>query len=336
MNATDFLSSNSYIYLPTSKNPKVALVVDNSALAQNAFKLYNPFSQKAKLFKKGNQLAFISFNAISKIVWRTKQEEKSAFVSYLETKLDKMLVASLYFASINDKVVMQLQTPDAQIVGYLKYPLNEVGLQHLENEKKAIEILSEKNIVQQYLLHDEFNGISFLLLSALEGKIGLVERSQVDELILKFKREELYKFSDHPRIMELKKSVNNNDMSKYLSLIAEICKNSTMQYALVYEHGDFTPWNIVNVDGNYIPFDFEYFVEDGLEYFDLIKYYYQIGKLLEGMKAKELIAYISEQINTKEIRELLQLFLIKEIVRNKEQTEPYDFEVKLLEVMETR
>ena len=53
MNATDFLSSNSYIYLPTSKNPKVALVVDNSALAQNAFKLYNPFSQKAKLFKKG-------------------------------------------------------------------------------------------------------------------------------------------------------------------------------------------------------------------------------------------------------------------------------------------
>ena len=106
-----------------------------------------------------------------------------------------------------------------------------------------------------------------------------------------------------------------------------------MQYALVYEHGDFTPWNIVNVDKNYIPFDFEHFVEDGLEYFDLIKYYYQIGRLLEDMKAKELTAYIFKQINVKEIRELLQLFLIKEIVRNKEESETCSFEENMLILM---
>ena len=126
MNATNFFSSNEYIYLPTVKNPKVALAVDNSALVKNAFKLYNPFSQKAKLLKKGSHIVFTNFNALSKLVWKTKKEEKSAFVSYLENKLGKSLVVSLYFATINDKVVMQLQTPDAEIVGYLKYPLTAV------------------------------------------------------------------------------------------------------------------------------------------------------------------------------------------------------------------
>lgn len=334
MNATDFFSSNAYIFLPTRSNPKVALAVDNSTLVGNAFRLYNPFSTKAKLLKKVSQTAFTSFNTVSKIIWGTNQEEKSVFVSYLETKLNRSLVSSLYFATIQDKVVIQLQTPDAEIVGYLKFPLNEVGLRHLENEKKAIEILSEKRVVQKYLLHDEFDGKPFLLITALEGEIGLVERKHIDELLLRFKKEEVYRLIDHPRITELKRCVDTNDMSKYLSLIEKICQNSTMQYALVYEHGDFTPWNIVNVNGDCIPFDFEHFTEDGLEYFDLIKYYYKIGKLLENMDANELITYIFEQINIKEIRELLQLFLIKEIVRKKEENEPHTFEINVLNVME--
>jgi hypothetical protein len=333
MNASDFLSSNEYFFLPTKKRPKVALAVDNSTLTKNAFKLYNPFSQKAKLLKRVSRLTFTSFNAISKTAWRVKKKKKSDFVNYLERKLDKPLVSSLYFSTINDKVVMQLQTSDSEIVGYLKYPLNDIGLQHLENEKKAIELLSEKKVIQKYLLYDEFDGKPFLLLDALEGEIGLVDRNNIDALILKFKRGKVYGLSDHPRIVELKKSVDTSDMSKYLSLIEHICQNSTMQYALVYEHGDFTPWNIVNVDRNYIPFDFEHFVEDGLEYFDLIRYYYQTGKLLEGMKAKKLIAYIFKQINVKEIRELLQLFLIKEIVRNKEESETCSFEENMLILM---
>ena len=334
MNATNFFSANKYIYLPTSKNPKVALAIDNATLTKNTFKLYNPFSSKAKLLKKVSALAFTYVNAVAKKVWSVQEKEKSDFVSYLEKKLDTPLVTSVYFATIQDKVVMQLQTLDAKIVGYLKYPLNEVGLQHVKNEKKAIEILSEKKIVQEYVLYDMFEGKPFLLLDALEGEIDLIGRSHVDALLFKFKRENVYKLVEHPRVVDLKKDVNTNDMSKYLPLIEIICQQSAMQYALVYEHGDFTPWNIVKVDDDYIPFDFEHFVEDGLEYFDLIKYYYQIGKLLENKKDVELIGYISEQVNVIEINSLLQLFLIKEIIRNKEENEPYTFEVNMLEIME--
>lgn len=333
MNVTDFFSSNKYVFLPTSKNPKVALAVDNAVLANNAFKLYNPFSKQAKVLKKISEFSFRSFNGISKVVWKTKQEKKSAFVSYLETKLGGPLVSSLYFSTIHDKVVIQLQNPTAEIIGYLKYPLNDVGLKHLENEKRAIDIFSEKGIVQEYLLHDEFDGKPFLILAALEGVIGLVERQYIDKLLLQLKREKTFTLADHPRIKELKKSLIFSGLSNFIPLLEKISQDSIISYALVYEHGDFTPWNIVKVNGTHVPFDFEHFVEDGLEYFDLIKYYYQIAKLLEHKQGKALITYIFEQINVKEINKLLQLFLIKEIVRNKNENTSYDFEMNLIGVL---
>jgi hypothetical protein len=123
-------------------------------------------------------------------------------------------------------------------------------------------------------------------------------------------------------------------MSTYISKVESICMASTVKYHLVYEHGDFTPWNIVRVGEEYIPFDFEYFVEDGLEYFDTIKYYYQIGKLLEAKDGEELVEFVSTQVNIPEIKELITLFLIKEILRNKKENEPFEFEEALIKVLE--
>ena len=333
MNATDFISSNSYLYLPTVKNPKVALAVDNSDLAENAFKLYNPFSVKGKILKKISRSSFIHLNSVSKIISGSKKQNISAFVRYLENKLGKPLVASVYFSTINDKVVLQLQTLDAEIVGYLKYPLNAIGLKHLDIERQAIEILCEKKIVQKFLLHDVYDGTPFLLLATLEGKIGLVKQQQINDLLSQFKRDKTYILSEHPRVKELHQSLISNSLSKYIPLLESITQNSDTSYALVYEHGDFAPWNIVNVDDEYIPFDFEYFVKDGLEYFDLIKFYYQIGKLLEGKRNSKLSEYIQKQVDAPGVLELLQLFLIKEIVRGHEEGELFNVELELLEYL---
>ena len=333
MNATSFFSSNYYLFLPTANNPKVALAIDSFSLAKNSFKLYNPFSQKGKLLKKVSQVAFNNFNEASKLLIRGGGKKKGHFVDYLETKLNKLLVSSLYFSTIKDKLVMQLQTPNAEIIGYLKYPLTKIGIQHLNNERKAIQILSKKKIIHNYLLNDTFEGTPYLLLSSLEGEIGIVEHQQVTDLLLKFDREEKYALSQHPRFIELKQSLIDINLLEYIPLVQKISQSTSNEYSLVYEHGDFTPWNIVKVDENYIPFDFEHFVEDGLEYFDLIKYYYQIGKLLKNMKGKELLIYISGKIITEESKQIIQLFVIKEIVRNKQENEDYNFEKELLNLI---
>jgi len=333
MRDISFFSSNQYIFLPNKRNPKVALAVDSRALANNAFKLYNPFSKKAKMFKNVLKFSTLNLNfVVQKLM--AKREEKSNFISYLEKELNTLLVASLYYATIKDKIVIQLQTRDAKVVGYVKYPLNEVGLSHTKNEIKAFELLSAINIIDPYILSKEYQGKPFLLLSELDGEIGMVEKKEVDKILKKFVKNDSFPLLTHPRIRSLKSGLLNEDMKKYSLKIDKLISKSTLSYSVVYEHGDFTPWNIVKVGEEYRPFDFEYFVEEGLEYFDLIKYYYQIAKLLEQKNEKEIIEFIYQTIQLAEIETLFQLFLIKEIVRNNNEDVDYAFELSVLNTIE--
>ena len=328
----NFFSSNSYIFLPTKNNPKVALCVDNSKLAKNAFKLYNPFSLKAKILKNISSFSFMTLNLFAKLFATTK--ERSEFVIYLEKLLDQDLVVSLYFATAKDKVVLQLQSKDAKILGYLKYPISKIGLIHIQNEIKAFEILSSNKTVEPYLLSQEYMGKPFLFLKELDGTIDTVSKKDIDNILEKFKKEDTFTIGEHPRIKQIKEHCQKNDMQEYISKIDEICEKCTLKYSLVYEHGDFAPWNILKVKEEYIPFDFEYFVEDGLEYLDMIKYYYQIGILLENKEEEELYKFVKKKVDIVEFKELFELYLIKEIVRKKEENESLEFEKNMIRTME--
>jgi hypothetical protein len=333
MNDIDFFSSSSYLFLPTKNKPKVALVVDSKKLTQNAFKLYNPFSRKAKIFKQLMLLASIYFKYIIRFIYLKK--EKSQFIIYLENKLKQSFIISIYFATIQDKVVLQLQSTDALILGYLKFPLNDLGEQHIQNEIKAIKMLSTDKIVEPFILSSKYQGKSFLLIKEIKGKIESVDRKNLDIILEQFYKDKKYPLLLHPRIKKLKYLLTENCMTYYLSKLNDISKSSTMNYRLVYEHGDFAPWNIMKVDNRYIPFDFEYFEEDGLEYFDLIKYYYQIGRLLNYKQDRELIGFIFNNIKIQEIKELFELFLIKEIIINRIENKSFEFEKKIIKILES-
>jgi len=336
MNKNDFFSNNSYIFLPTRKNPKVVLAVNNSSQADNAFRLYNPFSFKAKCLKKTIWYLFSYFPTFAKLICRAEKGVKSDFLRYLEVKLEQTLVSSVYFATTGDKVVIQLQSQESEVIGYIKYPLNKVGLIHLKNEISAIEALSKIKLIDSYILKDKFDKTPFVLLPPLDGNIDSINDSDALELSSQFKRIGSFQLAEHPRIIQLKISLRANGLAEYIHIIERICNGSKKKYSLVYEHGDFTPWNIIKVNNKYVPFDFEHFVEDGIEYFDLIKYYYQIGKLIEGFHANDLLAHISTKVDAIEIEELLKVFLIKEILRNTEENEECNFEIKMLEMMENK
>ena len=61
MNGIEFFSDSNYLYIPTSKNPKVVIALNNKKIAKNSFKLYNPFSKKAKIVKVICSFLFYSF-----------------------------------------------------------------------------------------------------------------------------------------------------------------------------------------------------------------------------------------------------------------------------------
>ncbi len=331
MHVDKFSSMGSSVGLPSSKSPRVILAVENASIARNAFQLYNPFSQKAKVFKSLVNSFFCYANPLAKQLLAKNSSEKSKLQTYLEQEFGMALFLSVYRATAEDKVVVQLQSKEAEIIGYLKYPLNDLGLKHLKNEKKAIDILSANRIISSYKKKGAFENRPFLILEPLQGEIGLVDDLFITYLLSSFKRDKVFLLSKHPRILQLKQKLVDYEMTNYLETLNSLCKQSSNNYALAYEHGDFAPWNIVQVENKYIPFDFEFFVEDGIEFFDLIKYHYQVATLLEKKRGEELISYIKEKTGVEEFTLIFQLFLIKEITRCYEENEPYDADAKLLE-----
>ncbi len=330
MQISNFFSNNSYLFLPTKSNPKVALAIDNKPLAKSAFKLYNPFSSKAKILK--NSLFFFSMklNGLTKKILVNEKKSKGSFIEYLEEKLNQQIVSSLYFATLKDKVVLQLQTEEGKIIGYVKFPLNELGIEHLENEKQAIDILAQKNLTQPYQDYDYFEGKPFLILEELDGEIGMPKLNVLKEILCSLSSNDYFSLETHPRVIALKNMTESYSLGEYTKLIQDICLASNTDYTRVYEHGDFTPWNIIYSGGKYQLFDFEYFVEEGLEYFDLIKYYYNTGKLLDNKRDSDLIDYITKKLDTEEALLLLRLFLIKEILLSEDEAVE---EKRLLEIL---
>jgi hypothetical protein len=324
----NFTSNNNYIYLPTKNNPKVMLSIDNKIIKNNSFKLYNPFSNKAKIFKTIlKNLCNFQFicNKLS------EKKSNSQFIKYLNKKFNKKFISSIYIATEKDKFVLQLQS-DNTIFGYLKYPLNKIGKKRVLNEKKAIEIFSNLKIIEKYLLFDYFENTPFLVLKPLEGEFSIYDKKEILIILEKMKRDKKFQLKNHPRIEKIKNSLKNNLDLK--NRFEKIIDNSVESFQLVYEHGDFAPWNIIKKKNKLIPFDFEYFEENGLEYMDMIKYYYQIGKLLKKYKNYNLVKFIFSHFNIPEKEILFQIFIFNEILRKIEENKSYNEELNLLKIVE--
>lgn len=103
-----FFSSGKYLCLPSKNNPKVILAVNDPITIKNSFKLYNPFSQKAKLLKKVSFFLFLKTYRFSETIFSVLKESKSDFVQHLENKLKIPIQTSLYFSTVKDKVILQL------------------------------------------------------------------------------------------------------------------------------------------------------------------------------------------------------------------------------------
>lgn len=332
MKGIDFFSSGKYLYLPSKFDPKVILAVNDPITARNSFKLYNPFSKKAKLLKRISSFLVLNTNRISERIFSISNESKSDFIQYLEDKLKITIRTSLYFSTAKDKVVLQLQS-DFEIVGYLKFPMNEKGVKRLLNEKKAIEILSKKNIVDSPILFDYYKSQPYLLLKELKGEINELTIGELKSLLGKLKKNQTFRLFEHPRVKQLITDLDEIGFQEYKVMLNEVCIASKKKYLHVYEHGDFTPWNIIKSSNDYVPFDMEYFEENGLEYMDLIKYFYQVGRLLRNYSKIKLFKFICRKIKIDEIDLLIKLFLIKEILQKKIEKESYQFEKEMLKIM---
>ena len=154
---------------------------------------------------------------------------------------------------------------------------------------------------------------------------------EIENVLDKFKQGKRYRLKNHPSIDLLRARIDNSKF--YLDVLEKICHDSSEEYFLVYEHGDFAPWNLISTESGIIPFDFEYFEEIGLEYMDSIKYHFQTALLLKDYKGKKLVKYIKSEIDLVEFKLLLCVFLLKQIVIKTEENNSFYLEDKLLNLI---
>ncbi|WP_298782532.1 hypothetical protein [uncultured Polaribacter sp.] len=327
-----FITYNDYLCIPSRKNPKVILAIGSALQAKNSFQLYNPFSVKAKLLKRVLFFLSVNFNSIAKIIFSKKAIDKDKIVSFLEEKYQTEFISSIYNSTAGDKVIVQLQSEN-KIFGYVKYPLNERGKMFVENERKGIEILSHHKVIDTTVDSFIFNKTTFIVLPEIKGKVGFVDDLTAEKIIEPYKKEKKFLLIKHKRVQSILQELTELGFNKYVNLLNKITKSSNELYFEAFEHGDYTPWNILKSEEKYQTFDFEFFVENGLEYLDLIKFHYQVGKLLEKNGPEDLIKYLLSKIQIVEIKLLVSIFLLKEIVLRKMHSEDYAFEEKTLQII---
>ena len=329
MKGINFFSEGTYLSIPNRKDPKVVLAIGDKNSAKNAFQIYNPFSAKAKLFKSVVRFFCINFNKLFVELFDLEKHENSEFINFLNQEFQISFTASIYNATLKDKVVIQLQS-EGLIFGYVKFPINDNGLINIKNEINAIEILSKRGIMNLQMQTFKFKETPFFILPDLKGNFDSIPDNEVLKLLKTYKKKNTLKLEKQPRVQEIKDFFVTNNLKNELQILNSVIASSKEYYFEAYEHGDFAPWNIVKTKEGLAAFDFEYFTEKGLEYFDLIKYHFQIGRLLKGKNQQELYQYISEKISIKEMKELLSLFLLKEIMSCFQQEKSADFETKML------
>jgi hypothetical protein len=333
MKNTNFLTLGPYISLPSKHNPKVLLSAKSKNHTSLALNLYNPFTFKAKVYKFFINLIFVHFNFISKKFFTEKKSTKSDFITFLENAINtRPITSSVYFSTVKEKVVIQIQSCN-KIIGYIKFPLNQIGTKNILNEKKAIDILSKQNLIDKYILFNYYKKSPFILLKPINGQVSLNTKINIRKTLNQFKKNNKFLLRDHPRILQLMESLKIAKLYDYTNVLENACNASTLTYHEVYEHGDFAPWNIIKDKNNFFLFDFEYFEENGLEYLDEIKYFFQIEYLLKGKTDFELIEILSNKLNLNEFNSLMTVFLLKEIIIKKQNLENFDMYDSLIKII---
>lgn len=332
MEPTDFLSDGTYVPLPTASNPKVYLPLGFKKRTEKAFQLYNPFSAKARILKKVARCGFRYAGPFARAVLPTIKSRRSPLVAFLEERLQKKILTSLYLATAGDKVVLQLQDAE-KVIGYLKYPVTEIGKKRLITEREALSTLEQVTDVPKLLLSDTYESVPFILLENIMGTISQVSPKERSAILRQLEKNKVFELSSHPRIKSLQSRLTAMGKTSLAGQLQLLATTSVQKYKEVYEHGDFAPWNLIRTATRTVAFDFEYFEEKGLQYLDEIKFHFQEQRLLEGKNGDNLVNTIRSKVSIEEFDLFFRIFLIKELCRLYEDGENALLEENLISIL---
>ena len=305
-------SNTKYISLPSAKNPKVVLAIGSKIEKINSFKIYNPYSLKAKL------LRFVAFYMP---YFNITKNNISPFIRFIEKELNTKLISSVYFSSCKYKAVIQLQSK-GKIIGYIKYALNKKGNFKIKNEQSALESLNCKG-VPQIMGKGVYNNLNYIIIKNVIKKHHNTNLNyqKLNSLlrIFEIKNSHSFLLKNHPRVKQIQRSLIRHNLNKYATTFLKIIETDKRLYKVKSEHGDFTLWNIIN---NNDLIDFEEFTLTGIDGMDLCHFYFTEQLYLKKHLPAQIIKNTLSSVGLKN-KNILFIYLINTIMTRSE----FDFDI---------
>lgn len=263
-----------FLSLPSIRNPRWLLPLDNPRLTSKAMDLYAPCTVRSIALRSGVQVML-------KAGWKGSSRNRFCLPSksweslrtlVAERTREKEPVFSFSFGRSPrfSKLSVQVMNANTAVLGYLKLPLNESAVDRLRSEASALNRLhaipSLRASIPEVLFAGEWDGTYILFESPVEGKRAPA------------------RFTDlHRRFLELLAGVDqqNRDGCEFVEEIAQrwskieflldagwriwaeralnwatdALRGKTLACSLI--HGDFAPWNSRLSRGSVFVFDWE-------------------------------------------------------------------------------
>ncbi len=304
--------------------------LDSSQSACKGLNIYNPQSAKARLLKRCLSAGFAS-GILARLLPGTNIGQVNSndllnhrLFDFLKTTLadDELTFAvSLGTPSAHRKPVIQIMKRN-QILGYAKIGWNQLTLPLIRNEAETLKQLAEASleslIVPSLLFGGEWQDKYICIQSAPNVKTQLAPgqlnpsygRILENLSYIAAQNCELHNCQYWQTMLQKTNNVKHpyfrHVLNEALSFIRG--KFNENRVHLHFRHGDFAPWNILAVAGQYYVYDWEYASRAASAGWDLFHFFLQTRRLLLGLSAGETYRALinNQQLNANNLLTLFQ------------------------------
>ena len=293
-------------YMIKNASGKAWLIPDGKAeFCQQALQLYQPVTIKGKLFK---YLFPIMPKLIKgKIGTALKISIEDEWIEDLFGKYHLYYSIYLGTPSPHSKPTVQIMNEKNHILAYMKFSENESIKKILENEKKIISYLSEReiNCAPNVIDYADRNGTRCLITDTKRTKKSkfvlnwneLYEKCLMDiydKTIQSdvFSNSQVYKYIQS-NINNVIKLISSDKFQKIEHAVSILNENGNKLIDLGFYHRDFKPWNCYfNKDKIHI-FDFEYSMLECPVWLDKIHFIAQTERLVKNKSPEDIVGKIA-------------------------------------------
>ena len=293
------------------------LPLDNRRVFARALEIYPAQSRKARLGKVGLRLlSRLGLKGPGLPRVRLEAQPGSVFQTLKQVfgQEDLVFAVSLGTPGPHRKPVVQVMTPEGEVLGYAKVGWNEATRALVKHEAEVLERLSREDLPFRVprVLYANDDGAKSLVVQQAPPEEAQPAPRAFDERYLRVLQGFAARGVRHKSLEEspfwkrVEERIQNIPSAYWRPVLERAAKRvqehwRDREVPFHFAHGDFTPWNALCAGETLYLYDWEYALEEAPAGYDLFHFLFQTAWLMTGKMPAQSLDGILEQISTTSI-----------------------------------